>query len=133
MSTPDHRPARRARRRGHVLYPDTYVWLVFLASLDIMLTWIILSPPFEGMEVNKLADWVIQTGGLKATVAYKFVLIVIVITICEIVGRRRLETGARLGAWCVAIQIIPVVVALAQLLLDVAYTYHMARAGAPEI
>lgn len=118
------RPAPHASRHAHVLYPDTYVWLVFLASLDIMMTWIILSPPFYGYEVNWLANLVIRSGGLRATVLYKFGLIVLVILICEGVGRHRPQTGARLAAWCVALQCIPVVVAFAQLLIDVAVWYQ---------
>src|SRR5262245_29291971 len=114
--------------RTHVLYPNTYVWLVFLASLDVMMTWIILSPAFGGYEVNKLANWVIRAGGLKATIVYKFGLIVLVVVICELIGRRRPKTGARLAAWCVAIQCVPVLVAFVQLVLDVAASYRMSEA-----
>jgi hypothetical protein len=116
-------PTAHPDGRIHVLYPNTYVWLVFLASLDIMLTWIVLSPVFGGVEVNWLANLVIRAGGLKATVLYKFGLIVLVIVICEFIGRRRRRTGLRLATWCLAIQCIPVIAAFAQLLLDVAVSY----------
>ena len=113
--------------RAHVLYPNTYIWLVFLASLDIMMTWIILHPAFGGYEVNKLANWVIRAGGLKATILYKFALIVVVISICELVGRRRRRTGRRLAVFCVALQCIPVLAAFVQFLLDVLMWYQLSQ------
>ena len=100
------------------LYPNCYVWYVFLASLDIMLTWIILSPPFLGQEVNWLANWIIQHGGLHAMIPYKFALVFVVISICEVVGRANRVRGRRLAEWSVAITSIPVIVALSQLLVD---------------
>lgn len=103
---------------GLALYPDSYVWYIFLASLDVMMTWIILSPPFLGREVNWLANWIIQRGGLHAMIPYKFALVLVVIAVCEIVGRVNRERGRRLADWAVAITAIPVVVAFTQLLLD---------------
>lgn len=100
------------------LYPNCYVWYVFLASLDVMMTWIILSPPFLGREVNWLANWIIQRGGMHAMIPYKFALVFVVITICEIVGRADRNRGRRLAEWSVAITSIPVIVAFAQLLVD---------------
>ena len=111
-------PVKTARGLTVALYPNFYVWYVFLSSLDIMMTWIILSPPFEGREVNWLANWIIQHGGMHAMIPYKFALVGLVIAVCEIVGRIRPNTGERLAAWSVAITCIPVVVAFAQLLVN---------------
>lgn len=105
--------------RRPVLFPDVYVWFVFLGAMDIILTSIILSPLFRGYEVNVLARWVMENGGLVGTVAYKFGAVMLVIVICEVIGRRRLETGRRLAEWAVAISIIPVLVAFLQMLVDV--------------
>src|SRR5689334_7588008 len=100
------------------LYPNCYVWYVFLASLDIMLTWIILSPPFSGREVNWLAHWIIEHGGLHAMIPYKFAFVFVVISICEVVGRVHRTRGRRLAEWSVAITSIPVIVAFTQLIVD---------------
>lgn len=106
-------PPRLPLLRTAVLYPNRYVWYVFFASLDIMCTWIILH--LEGSEVNWIARLVIETGGLTGTVAYKFGLVLIVVCICEIVGRFNRQKGRRLAEWSVAITIIPVAVAIVQL------------------
>ena len=79
----------RAARGLRALYPGCYAWYVFLASLDIMFTWIILSPPLRGIEVNWLARWIIRHGDLPAMIPYKFALVGLVIAICEITGRSR--------------------------------------------
>jgi Domain of unknown function (DUF5658) len=111
--------APAAARSVPVLFPNCYSWYVFLASMDVMMTAIILHPFFGGSEVNVLARWVLERGGLPAAILYKFALVAIVILICEIIGRRRPETGRRLAEWAVAITAIPVVVAFVQLLVAV--------------
>jgi len=84
-----------------MLYPDAYVWLVFLSALDVMLTWITLA--WGGMETNALARPIIAHLGLVGIVIFKFALIVLVIVICESVGRRSNRAGRRFataGQWC---------------------------------
>ncbi|HUU94878.1 MAG TPA: hypothetical protein VM487_03995 [Phycisphaerae bacterium] len=129
-------PSGHAQRRAGarslfgraVLYPNVYAWYVFLASLDVMLTFLILSDLFSeidvyapprGTELNPLANWITRIGGLPGIIAFKFALVILVVCICEIVGRRKHETGRRLAKWAVAISAIPVVVALVQMALDV--------------
>ncbi len=102
--------------RRAVLYPGPYVWYVFLSSLDIMMTWIVLHA--GGFELNFLADWVIHHGGLPGTVAYKFGLVMLVVVICEVVGRVNDAVGRRLAEWSVAITVIPVLLAFVQLGID---------------
>ena len=103
--------------RQAVLFPNFYVWLFFLSSLDIMLTWIVLY--WGGQEVNVLADWVVQRWGLPGMVTFKFVLVTFVVCICEIVGRRNHATGRKLAEWAVAISTIPVALAFVLLLVRV--------------
>src|SRR5262245_14189912 len=68
-------------------YPNGYVWFLFFASLDIMLTWAILNR--QGSEVNPIADLVIAHWGLPGAIVFKFSLMLSVITICEVIGRKR--------------------------------------------
>lgn len=113
---PSTAPPRPFFQRA-MLYPDIYVWYIFFASLDIMLTWVVLH--FGGSEVNPLADWVLQRGGLRGMVAFKFGLVLFVIAICEIVGQRNSRAGRRLAQWAVVITAFPVAWALWLLLRDV--------------
>lgn len=106
-----------------MLYPEVYVWYVFLASLDIMLTWLILR--MGGREENALAKWIISHGGLVGAVLFKFGAVVLVVLICEYIGRRRAKTGRRVAEWAIALTAIPVVVAIVQLL------YVVLRPGGP--
>ncbi len=99
-----------------MLYPNHYVWLVFFSALDIMLTWVVLW--HGGREVNALADSIIRRYGLKGIVAFKFILVVISILICEAVGRRQRDTGRRLAVGLIVLSCVPVAVALVQLLLN---------------
>lgn len=150
VETPQHPPGRP---RG-VLYPNQYVWFVFLAVLDILCTWLILNPAIfgnpvtsvgtirgtyldpngrrrvlveipagadeepRGEEVNPIAAWVIQRGGLPGKVLYKFALVLMIVSICEYVGRRRYALGKRIAEWAVALTAIPVAVALFQMAVD---------------
>jgi len=103
-----------------VLYPNIYVWFVFLSALDIMLTWVVLYIAGPEAEANLLANWVVKRWGLPGMAVYKFALVFGIVCLCEAVGRRKEGTGRRLAEWCVAITAIPVVLALVQLLV-VAY------------
>ena len=98
-----------------LLYPGVYIWYVVLASFDIILTWIILN--LGGREENALANWIFKHGGLVGAVIFKFATVVLVVVICEFVGRQRDKTGRRVAEWAIALTAIPVVVAIVQLLV----------------
>lgn len=97
-----------------VLYPDLYVWFIFLAILDAVCTAVILG--LDGNEENALAAWIIRHGGYGAVVLYKFALVSIVLMICEYLGRRRDPIGRFVAGLGVAITSVPVGVGLIQLL-----------------
>lgn len=100
-------PMRRVSREpGHVLYPRLYTWVVFLASMDIIMTWVILH--MGGAEVNVLAASVIERWGLVGMIVLKFVSIIAVVLISEFVGRRRHTTGRWLVTAAVVISVMPV-------------------------
>jgi len=103
-----------------MLYPNIYVWYIFLAALDLMLTWIVLH--LDGLELNPLADLVIQHGGLPATVVYKFALVLVVVLVCEIAGQHSESLGRRLAGWAVAVTAVPVVLAFIQLAHDLLFS-----------
>jgi hypothetical protein len=92
-----------------VLFPQAYSWFVALAAIDFLFTMVILQDP-NGRELNVLADWVIQHSGVYGTAAYKFGLVLLVVLICEIVGRRRLRTGQVLARSAAIVTAFPVLV-----------------------
>lgn len=117
---PGRQPRADAGRnllRRMTLFPNCYVWYVFFAALDVMLTTLVLH--LGGSEVNLLADWILARYELPGLVAFKFSLVVLVVCICETVGRRNHRVGRKLAEWAVAITAIPVVLALVQILVEV--------------
>ena len=102
-------------RRSGVRYPNEYVWLVFVAAMDIMLTWLVLS--LGGAEVNPIANLVLVLGGFPAMVLFKFAAIVLVVLICEFIGARQERTGRNLARAAVGISAIPIVLAMMQLFM----------------
>lgn len=100
---------------GPVLFPQLYVWLVLVSSLDVIFTTIILY--LGGHEVNPVADALLDRWGLFGLIGLKFVAISVAIVICEWIGRMRYTTGRRLAEWAIAISVIPVVVAASQLIV----------------
>jgi len=76
-----------------VLYPRLYPWFVLAASLDVLLTWLILSPAMGGVELNPIAARVLDTGGISAATAFKFATVMIVMYLAEYIGRRDGEMG----------------------------------------
>jgi len=98
----------------HVLYPNGYVWFVFVSALDIMLTWMVLHA--GGFEANVLANNIIWRYGLPGLVTFKFALVIFVICLCEIVGRRKTHSGKVLLTGGIVITCMPVALAMILLL-----------------
>jgi hypothetical protein len=59
-----------------------------------------------------VAAVVLERFGLAGMVLFKFGLILLVICICESVGRRRPGTGRRLALWSIGLTCVPVMWAL---------------------
>lgn len=93
---------------AQVRYGSWYPWFVLLASLDVMLTWILLS--LGGREANVVAERVIEAAGLPGAVGLKFASVTVVVLACEAVGRRADRAGRRLAATAVAVSTLPVLV-----------------------
>lgn len=89
-------------------YPDAYVWLVLVSALDIMLTMIVLVA-LDGFEVNPIAADVIERLGYTWAIVFKFAIVVFVIVICEVIGRRDDRAGRRLARAAVVINALPVI------------------------
>lgn len=98
-----------------VLYPRLYPWYVLLASLDVLLTWIILSPRLGGIEINPIAAQVIQAGGMTGATFFKFATVMFVMWACEFVGRRQADSGRRILWVAVCANCAVVFISLGQL------------------
>jgi len=86
-------------------FQEHYVWLIFVGSLDIMLTWVILRN--GGEEVNPVARLVIDAWGLNGAIAFKFALMLFVIVSCEVIARVRPLTATVLIWFGVLISAFP--------------------------
>lgn len=94
----------------HVRYPQYYVWFVLLAALDVMATWVVLH--LGGREANAFANWVLQRWQLPGMVALKFAAVVIVVLICEFIGKHRPTTGLRVIQAAIVLYAIPVAIGI---------------------
>jgi hypothetical protein len=115
-ASPPSAGVARALPRGireQALYPNLYVWFIFLATMDLLFTTVIIT--LGGHEVNLIADWVIRRYSRVGIVVYKFGLVTLVIVICELVGRLNRERGERLAHWAIALTLLPVLVAAGHL------------------
>ena len=88
-----------------MVFQELYIWLVFVSSLDIMLTWVILRN--GGEEVNPVAKLVIDAWGLNGAILFKFALVTFVIVSCEVVSRVRPRTAHGLIWFGVLISAFP--------------------------
>lgn len=82
-----------------LLFPIEYLLFVFASAMDVILTWLILEA--GGRELNPLAEVVINYHGLNGMVAYKFALVVLVVILCESIGRLKMVKGRALAWFCV--------------------------------
>jgi uncharacterized membrane protein len=103
-------PARRP-----VLYPDRYAWYVLASSIDIMMTVTVLVHLGFG-EVNTFARWSIDRFGTWGLIGLKFASVIVVVFICEFVGRRHPRLGGRIATLAIALSLFPVLAAIVQIL-----------------
>ena len=120
-------PALPRLLRRPVLFPDRYAWYVLVCFLDLIVTNTILAH-FGGIEVNGIAHRVIELGGFGGLIAFKCASVVLVVTICEVVGRRREPLARRVSEWAIAISAIPVVVGLLQIPFETEHVEPRPRA-----
>jgi hypothetical protein len=92
-------------------YQDAYVWFLFLAAGDVMLTWFILERR-GGSEVNPIADLVIKAWGLWGAIGFKFSLVLFVIVVCETIGRRSAKRADFLIGTAIVVSAMPVLYSL---------------------
>ena len=97
-------------------YPNAYVWYVFVAALDIILTHFIIFR-LGGIEVNAIAQRAIDAFGLWGLIGLKFVTVLVVIAICQALAQQKPDVGRRLAEWAVAISSVPIVFGLLQIVL----------------
>jgi Domain of unknown function (DUF5658) len=102
--------------RRPVIFPNGYVWFVFVSALDIMLTWVVFH--VGGYEANHLAAQIIYRFGLPGLVVYKFALVIVVILICETIGDRHKEAARKLLSVGIMFTCMPVILAVFLILLN---------------
>ena len=95
-----------------MVFQNAYVWLVFISTLDIICTWIVLW--HHGVELNPLAAKVISYAA-KGLVVYKFLLVIFVIVLCEFIGRRSRRAARLLIGAAIVLTCVPVISAVVQL------------------
>ncbi len=88
-------------------YPFEHLAFVAVSSLDVILTWMILAR--GGSEVNPVAAAVIYEWGLSGAILFKFSLTLLVVIICEVIGRKRLKSGRMLAVTAVIVSSLPVI------------------------
>ncbi len=70
-----------------------------------------------GWEANWLAAYIMDQLGTVGIVAFKFGLVIVVVIICEYVGRRRRDLGRRLATWAIILPAMAVLIGAVQLLM----------------
>lgn len=100
---------RTAAVRGGrgVLYPNHYAWYMFASSLDIMMTYAIIWK-LGGREVNAIAARLVEHLGHWGLIVLKFATVIVVVGVCEFVGRRRPGLGRRLAVAAIVSSAFPV-------------------------
>ena len=102
--------------RRHVLYPDRYAWYVLASSLDIMVTVTVLVH-LGAREVNTFAQWSIERFGTWGLIGLKFLSVIVVVAICEHIGRRKPRLGATLATAAILLSLVPVFAAITQVIV----------------
>jgi hypothetical protein len=85
-------------------YQNAYVWLVLVSALDVILT-LLAVYVWEGREINPIAAAVIEAMGFAWGIVLKFASILLVIIICEVVGRHDDRKGQALAILAILLNV----------------------------
>ncbi len=96
------------------MYPDHYAWYILASSLDVMVTYFIIWR-LGGREVNAVANHLVQQFGHWGLILLKFSSIVVVVGICEWIGRQSVARGRRLATVAIILSSLPVGAGLVQI------------------
>lgn len=99
--------------RRFLLFPNVYPWFLLMAAMDIVFTWVVLA--LGGQELNLFAAHLLERHGFIGMVWLKCLSVLVVVAICEVVGRGQRVTGLNLARCSVLVTCVPVVVAATQL------------------
>ncbi len=77
-------------------FPTEYGLFLAANLLDLFVT--LLALKHEGAGGNSVAQWFVSWGGRTAFVAFKIVLMLVVIALCEVIAKRR-SALARILLW----------------------------------
>ncbi len=117
-SSDNSRPAGLAGiLRRPMLYDEPLKWFIFLSVMDLLFTCIVLR--FGGIEVNWIARKFLETWDLYGLLGFKLAMVILIILLCDFVGRRNKERGRFIAFTAVGLTSIPVILAIVQLLLFV--------------
>jgi hypothetical protein len=97
------------------VYPNAYVWFVFVSVMDVIMTTLVLH--FGGREANPIAETILAGAGLRGLMLFKFAMVMLVIGCCQAIGERRYRTGRRVIYFAVGVTAVPMILAFAQLLM----------------
>lgn len=112
----DHAALGLSRGLPAVLFPNTYAWFVLVATLDLVVTNTVINY-LGAREVNALAQWIIDHFNWWGLIGFKFLTVILVVGICEHIGRRKPRLGGAIARIAVMISAFPVIAAAAQIVL----------------
>lgn len=98
--------------RTPLTYPNTYTWLLLVSTLDILLTYVVLT--LGGVEVNPVANWLLTHLDWYGLMLLKFTIVLFFIGICEAVARHDKPKGQRLAIYGIALTCVPLISVLLQ-------------------
>lgn len=96
------------------MYPDHYAWYILASSLDVMVTYFIIWR-LGGREVNAVANHLLEMFGHWGLILLKFSSIIVVVAICEWLGRLNVSRGRMLATAAIIISAFPVGAGLVQI------------------
>lgn len=97
-----------------VMYPGRYAWYVLASTLDITVT-VLLLTHLGFREANSFAQKSIDYFGTWGLIGLKFMSVIIVVAICEYVGRQKESLGRLVATIAIFASLFPVLFAVAQI------------------
>ena len=91
MSEEPSPPSKRWWRRNLPLETET-CFFILANALDAIMTRLLLNFP-QFRESNMIADWILSMYGMKGMIAFKFIIVTVVVVIAQIIAPKKLHVA----------------------------------------
>jgi hypothetical protein len=92
MTEESNNPETKGWLRRHLPLETETCFFILANALDAIMTRLLLNFP-QFRESNVIADWILDMYGMKGMIAFKFIIVTVVVVIAQVIAPKKLHVA----------------------------------------